>query len=376
MGINSLIIYFRTDASIDIGSGHVMRCLTLAEALQREGHHCLFICRNHEGHLAHFIMQKGFEYHLLNSADQSKMFKTDEPRLTHSNWLGVSWQTDAQQTLEVVAHKPPDWLIVDHYALDAKWEHQLAEAVGQIMVIDDLADREHECTVLLDQNLGRDYADYKQLIPSNCKMLIGPKYALLRPAFAELRPGSLERRRSQGLKRILISLGGVDRTNMTSEVLEALIKSALHEDTELDIVMGGAAPHVESVKKQASQLPYQTTVSIDVNDMAERMSRADLAIGAAGVTAWERCCLGLPCILLTLAENQVSGTQALVKSGAAVSLEKNIPLNSSLPSLLESLKNNSETLSRMAKAAAQLTNGEGTTKVCRTLLYSDDISHE
>ena len=369
-------IAFRADASIQIGMGHVMRCLTLAEELRRQGHQCLFICRNHEGHLADLITQKGVEHHLLRSPEPSGMFAIEEPKHAHSDWLGVSWQTDAAQTFEVLARDNTDWLVVDHYALDAKWEHQLAEAVGQVMVIDDLADREHECAVLLDQNLGREPSDYEKLVPPTCKKLIGPQYALLRPEFSELRPACLERRRSPELKRILISLGGVDRTNVTGEVLEALANSALAEDAELDIVMGSSAPHLESVKKQASQLPFQATVSVGVNDMAERMSRADLAIGAAGGTAWERCCLGLPSILLILADNQVAGTEALVKKRAAMTLEKNTPLNSSLPALLESLKSNFETLASMAKAAARLTNGEGTTTICRTLYCSDDISHE
>src|SRR5690606_12034475 len=109
----------------------------------------------------------------------------------------------------------PDWLVADHYALDAKCELALINVVGRIMVIDDLANRPHECVLLLDQNLGRLESDYDDLLPENCQRLIGPHYALLRPEFAELRELSLKRRQPPKLKRILVFLGGVDRTNVT-----------------------------------------------------------------------------------------------------------------------------------------------------------------
>lgn len=372
---HSLTVAFRADASVQIGSGHVMRCLTLAEELRRQGHQCLFICRNHEGHLADFIAQKGFELHLLQS-EQLETLAKDEPALAHSGWLGVPWQTDATQTLEVLARNNIDWLIVDHYAVDAQWERSLAEVIGQIMVIDDLADREHACAVLLDQNLGRQSEDYKALVPPTCTKLIGPPYALLRPEFSELRSASLARRHTPELKRILISLGGVDLSNVTSQVLEALSCSTLPPETELDIVMGGAAPHLEAVKKQALELPFQATVSVSVSDMAERMCSADLAIGAAGGTAWERCCLGLPTILLVLADNQISGTKALVRAGAAITIEQSTSLTSALLSNLELLNGNSEFLVKMAQAAAQLTDGRGATKACHTLQRSEHSSYE
>jgi len=369
-------VAFRADSSVQIGTGHIMRCLTLAEELRRQGHQCLFICRNHAGHLADLITQKGFDLHLLQPPEPLETLVKDEPALAHSDWLGVQWQTDATQTLEVLARNDIDWLIVDHYALDSQWERQLAEAVGQIMVIDDLADREHECAVLLDQNLGRESANYETLVPSTCTKLIGPQFALLRPEFAELRPASLERRRLPELKRILISLGGVDRANVTGQVLKALSHITLPPETELDVVMGSFAPHLEVIKKQASKLPFQATVSVSVSDMAERMYSADLAIGAAGGTAWERCCLGLPSILLVLADNQVSGAKALVRAGAAITLKQSASLTAALLSKLESLNKNSEVLEKMAQASAQLTDGRGATKVCHTLQRFEHSSYE
>jgi UDP-2,4-diacetamido-2,4,6-trideoxy-beta-L-altropyranose hydrolase len=270
----------------------------------------------------------------------------------------VPWQEDARQTLDALKAWKPDWLVVDHYALDAKWERALADAAGKIMVIDDLANRPHECELLLDQNLGRVASDYDGLLPAECQRLIGPRYALLRPEFAALREQSLSRRSNPELKRILISLGGVDRTNVTGRVLEALSESALPRSTELDIIMGAAAPYLDDVRQQTARLPFKATVSVNVKDMAQRMCLADLAIGAAGSTSWERCCLGLPAILMVLAENQVPGAKALEAAGAAKMIGVPALVATMLPSIFAALSNTTW-LIRMSKAAANITDGQG-----------------
>ena len=275
-------VAFRADASVEIGTGHVMRCLTLADELARQGNECRFICREHEGHLGDLISSKGYGLRLLPACIDNELNMKNSSSDNYALWLGVPWQEDARQTLEALTPWVPDWLVVDHYALDAKWEQALAKAVGSIMVIDDLANRPHECALLLDQNLGRVESNYDGLLPVDCQRLIGPGYALLRPEFAELRERSLNRRQLRELKRILIFLGGVDRTNVTGGVLDALAESPLPASTELDIVMGAAAPYLDEVREQADRLPYRATVSLNVIDMAERMCLADLSIGAAG----------------------------------------------------------------------------------------------
>ncbi len=311
-------VAFRTDASVRIGTGHVMRCLTLADELARQGHQCRFVCREHEGHLGDLIAGKGHGLTLLPSRSDNELALKDHGSDNYALWLGVPWQEDACQTLDALKAWKPDWLVVDHYALNAKWERALADAVGKIMVIDDLANRPHECALLLDQNLGRVASDYDGLLPGGCQRLIGPRYALLRPEFAKLREQSLKRRRHPELKRILISLGGVDRTNVTGRVLEALSESSLPASTELDIIMGAAAPYLDDVRQQAARLPFRATVSVNVRDMAQRMCLADLSIGAAGSTSWERCCLGLPTIVVVLADNQKQSAEFLSKHRIAI----------------------------------------------------------
>lgn len=358
---------FRADASLEIGTGHVMRCLTLADELRHQGHQCCFICRDHEGHLGELIVRKGYELHLLSGSGLAQEPPTEAMDNPHAGWLGVSWHQDAEQTREVLSAMEADWLVVDHYALDADWERCVAESVDRILVIDDLADRQHECSMLLDQNLGRVASDYDQRVPTDCVRLIGPRYALLRPEFASLRERSLVRREHPEMKRILVSLGGVDRDNVTGRVLDALADAARPRDTELDIIMGASAPYLAEVRAQAAEMPFSATVQVNVSDMAERMCLADVSIGAAGGTSWERCCLGLPAVLVVLADNQVSGAAALERAGAALVISEPEALKAELPSVLARMSDPA-TLQAMSHAAAEVTAGEGASMVADSMV--------
>lgn len=362
-----MLVAFRADASEHIGTGHVMRCLTLADELARQEHQCKFICRKHQGHLGDLIASKGYELTMLPAPDAVEVESSDNWNNTYADWLGVPWQQDAKETLEALAPIEADWLVVDHYALDALWEQQVAKKAGRVMVIDDLANRQHECALLLDQNLGRGASDYDGLVPENCVRLIGPEYALLRPEFAPRREFSLKRREQPELKRILISLGGVDRTNMTGQVLEALAETALPGKTQLDIIMGASAPYLDEVRQQAAQLSPTATVNVSVGDMAERMCLADLSIGAAGGTSWERCCLGLPAVLVILADNQVPGARALEAAGATLTVTGPEAVQAALPSALAKI-GEPGCLQRMSRAAAAITDGKGTAIVVESMV--------
>jgi len=360
-----VLVVFRTDASIQIGTGHVMRCLTLANELTRQGHECWFVCREHPGNLADLIASQGHGLTLLPAPSNYSLEEKDASSDDYSLWLGVSWQEDARQTLDVISPLKPDWLVVDHYGLDAQWECTLASAVGDIMVIDDLANRPHMCALLLDQNLGRVASDYDGFLPTECNRLIGSSYTLLRPEFAALREKSLERRKDRELKRILISLGGVDRTNVTGKVLEALATSSLPTSTELDIIMGAAAPYLDEVRQQVAQLPFKATVSVSVKVMAERMCQADLSIGAAGSTSWERCCMGLPSITVILAENQRLIAEALSKYKACLLVDTS-RVTEELPGLIEMYASDAEVGLHLTQNAAQVCDGGGAERIVST----------
>lgn len=355
----SISIVFRTDASIDIGTGHVMRCLTLADELRERGANCRFVCRAHVGNLIDQIDERGYEVQMLPIT--TNRIQCDS-LLAHASWLGTDWLTDAHQTLAVLGDKREDWLIVDHYALDARWERILSSSYRRLMVIDDLADRHHQCALLLDQNLGRQTQDYVNLVPAQCKVLTGSQYALIRPEFNALRSYSLQRRQQPVLKQVLISMGGVDQSNVTSQLLQALKCCELPQDCHFSVVMGLNAPWLQEVRELAENMPWPTEVLVNISDMAQRMADSDLAIGAAGSTSWERCCMGLPALMVVLADNQRVIAEALQRSGAAKIMD-NVSAVSMKCNELSAHAANYRSLHDMSIAAARVVDGLGSSRV-------------
>ena len=368
--VNPLILHpkqiaFRTDASIQIGTGHVMRCLTLADALREQGAECLFVCRSHEGHLLDLIAQCGHRVVALPVLTADTMPSSADT--AHAHWLGTDWHSDAAVTRQALGDEPVDWLVVDHYALDIRWEQALRPACQRLMVIDDLADRAHDSDLLLDQNLGRTAADYRKLLRSNTTALIGPKYALLRPAFAQLRAESLARRVSPRLNRLLITMGGVDKDNATGRVLDALNVSTLPTDLLITVVMGPHAPWLREVQAQSSLMHWPTQVLVGVSDMARLMADSDLAIGAAGSTSWERCCLGLPSVQVVLADNQINLAESLGLAGVAI----NTTINGIEIELKKICSENWIDVGRFKKmsvSASKLVDGLGARKIVKYLM--------
>ncbi len=353
-------LVFRADASLEIGTGHVMRCVTLAQAFRQQGAHSRFICRMLPGNLIDFIRGRGFEVQNLPVEHQAHE-DSEPPLIGHAAWLGTDWKSDADVTQDALGARVVDWLIVDHYALDARWERQLRPACHRLMVIDDLADRSHDCDMLLDQNLGRDAKDYAARVPQHCTCLVGPHYALLRPEFSELREYSLRRREAPVLKQILISMGGVDKDNATSKVLEALKDVSLPRGCRVIVVMGAQAPWLEQVRAVAATLPCPTEVRVNIDDMAQVMADSDLAIGAAGSTTWERCCLGLPSMIVVLAENQQPIAKALHEKNAAVNLGsvEDTEFSNKLTRTLHRMTSEQGLLESMIKYTAAVTHGAG-----------------
>lgn len=357
-------IGFRVDASLQIGSGHVVRCLTLADALRTRGARCTFVCREQDGNLLSLIKQRGHAALSLPVIDSVIDVPVD---LAHSAWLRTSWNIDAVQTQQALLGQSIDWLVVDHYALDCRWEQDMRGLCNKILVIDDLADRPHDCNLLLDQNLGRTSQDYLGLLIQNSEVLIGPRYALLRPEFEQWRAKSLIRRAKGEFKHLLITLGGVDNDNVTGKVLNELKKSKLSTELHITVVMGATAPWQAKVQDQAKQMPWPTNVLVGVSNMAELMAKSSLAIGAAGSTAWERCSLGLPTLMVVLAENQTHGANALQNSGAAL-LMKSI---NDIPKILDTYQisgSMGESLKKMSEIAAGITDGQGTNYIADKMI--------
>jgi UDP-2,4-diacetamido-2,4,6-trideoxy-beta-L-altropyranose hydrolase len=357
-------VVFRADASLEIGTGHVMRCLTLAEALRQQGATCRFVSRSHAGNRIDTIRARGFEVaELPVTGHGAPAFAVTR----HDGWLGSDWRTDAQQTAAALGGGQVDWLIVDHYALEMHWESALRPHVRHILAIDDLADRRHDCDLLLDQNLGRVASHYAALVPEGCRVLAGPQFALLRPQFAALRAASLARRDRPTLEHLLISMGGIDAGNATGAVLDALRQCRLPADLHISVVMGGTAPALAAVREAAAGLPWHTEVLVDVEGMAALMASSDLAIGAAGSTAWERCCLGLPSVVVALADNQRDAAGLLQGAGAAVCVDLGAEFAASLQQALARVASG-EPLVAMSLAARRITDGAGCGRVVADIL--------
>ncbi|KQC04393.1 MAG: hypothetical protein APR53_03345 [Methanoculleus sp. SDB] len=300
MVLMNMHIVFRTDASLTIGTGHIMRCLNLAEYLVGKGADVSFICREHEGHLCDLIEDHGFPVHRLPPPEDGF---AAESKPAHAAWLGAAWQEDSEQTIAVIRNSgaKPDWLVVDHYALDHRWERTIRPYAERIFVIDDLADRTHDCEILLDQNLVADlHTRYREKVPKGCAFLLGPGYALLQPFYADLHDRIPPR--EGPIRNILISFGGGDNDNLTGLALAAFI-GLNRTDIEVNVVIPDSSPHNHIVRDLAAGFA-NIHLHGNLPTLAPLMVKADLAIGAAGTTSWERLCLGLPALVVTLAENQ------------------------------------------------------------------------
>lgn len=289
-------IAFRVDASATIGTGHVMRCLTLADTLMQQGASCRFISRHLPNYLQVLIESKGHQS--IRVSDGSTAETSDE--LPHAHFLGTSQAQDAEQTRAALKNLKPAWLVIDHYAIDYRWESSLRPFTDKLMVIDDLADRDHDCDLLVDQNLYPDMdRRYREKIPKMAEALLGAKYAILRQEFSEARKRAQVR--TGQARRILIFFGGMDTANYTLPVLRA-IKSSQLKALKVDVVIGAEHPTRESISNICQDQGYRC--HIQTKKMAELLLQADLAIGAGGSTSWERCCLGLPSLAYIVAPNQ------------------------------------------------------------------------
>lgn len=297
-------VVFRVDASARMGIGHLMRCLTLAESLRKRNVQIRFVCREHTGNLITLLQQKAMPVTVLPAPAVSDTASGEN----YAAWLGVTQAEDAEQTIKALSGEKPHWLVVDHYGLDVEWEQRLRPHTNRLMVIDDLANRHHDCDVLLDQNYSAEgERRYAGLVPDTCKLLVGPRYALLRPEYAAYRK-TLRTREGQ-VARVLVFFGGSDPQNMTGVALEALSHTELHH-LGVDVVIGANNPHREALVKKTAEMAQATIYGLRPH-LADLMAQADLAIGAGGATTWERLCLGLPSLVVSIAENQVPSCAAL-----------------------------------------------------------------
>jgi len=354
-------IAFRLDASNLIGTGHFMRCMTLAVALKKRGAEVLFVCRHLPDYLHGMLVEHEIELALLNTTKTESV--TDD--LTHAHWLGVSQQLDAEETIQVLlSDRTWDWLVVDHYALDICWEERLRKTVNKIIVIDDIADRQHDCDLLLDQNYHVDMnGRYEGKVTSQCQLLLGPMYALLRVDFQILHKSA--KLRSGPVNRILVFFGGVDASNFTGTSIEALSEIEI-PGLHVDVVIGANHPYLNKIKEACESKGFVCYVQTD--KMAELMAAADLAIGAGGSATWERCSLGLPSLTVALADNQVEIAKGLDVFGACVFIGTLKSVNAvDIQREITLLVNSPHQIRELSEKSFSITDGMGVNRICREM---------
>jgi len=307
-------IVIRADASIHIGSGHIMRCLVLANALREQGHTVSFASRPQQGDRVEFVRNKGFEvYELVIPA----YWQSPQNSADYVAWLQVPWQKDAESLIHQVDNV--DLLIVDHYGLNADWELLVKNSLlCKVFAIDDLV-RKHQADLILDQTLLRNSLEYKDINPRSV-VLVGCDFALLKPNFISYREKALEVSVLPLEVKILISMGGVDQPNATLQTLEALSK-IIGNKPSVTVLLSSAAPHYQSVKNFSLEHSSWVNHIGFVENMAELMLAHHIAIGAPGGTSWERACLGIPSIIIPLADNQQTISAKLVQVGAVIRVD-------------------------------------------------------
>jgi len=329
---------FMTAASPRIGGGHVVRCLALAQALNRRGVQCVFAINR-------------------QSADTVGLPGGEMLRIV---------EAEARDGLAALAEYRPDVAVFDGYGIDREIERQWRGRSLRV-VFDDLADRPHECDLLVDSGPARTVKDYEAHVGTDCEVMAGPAYAVLRPAFPAARKRSLARRATGVVRRVFVSMGYTDVGGVTRRVVEGVF--AASPEWQIDVVTGHGAESLSWLRQSAARERLSIHVDLDSTAMVELMVSADLAVGAGGGTALERCCLGLPSLMIVVAGNQRSAAQALDRGGAAQLLGDAADLSTSqIAESLAGFARQSERLVECSRAAAATVDGEGAERVSERIM--------
>jgi UDP-2,4-diacetamido-2,4,6-trideoxy-beta-L-altropyranose hydrolase len=357
-------VFFRVDASAQMGAGHFMRCLTLAESLRNRSVQVAFVCREHEGNLIEYLRQRDIPVSVLGKPGNGTFLAND-----YATWLGTSQSEDAEQTASALCDLRPEWLVVDHYAIDAEWETRLRPHIGNLFVIDDLANRKHACDVLLDQNYSFDEDRYSSLVPAQCRLLLGPKYALLRSEFARLRPYGVPT--FHELDSILIFFTAGNDQGETLKAMQGVHR--LGKPLRVDVVVGGSNPDNPAIQEMCSEMSWNFHCQVD--NMAELIAKADMVIGAGGSSNWERCAFGRPALVAILSDNQAPIAHALASAGAVMNLGWAHKLTSrDYMAALAAIT--PEQLATMSRKASGLVDAVGTQRITDLLLAAQSKSIE
>ncbi|BAW97774.1 glycosyltransferase family 28 protein (plasmid) [[Synechococcus] sp. NIES-970] len=335
----------RADASSQIGTGHVMRCLALAQALQASD----FIVT--------FLMMGA-------TSPLEERLATNDIRIKYALAKPGSFE-DAKQTVHLTQQLQAEWIIVDGYQFGAQYQKILKQAGLKVLFFDDYGHVQHYCAdIVLNQNLGAN-PDWYRHRESYTQLLLGCSYTLLRKEFWSWR--GWQREILPVAKKILVTLGGSDPDNVTLKAIHALQQI---KNTELDIlvVVGGTNPHYVQLQEAVQTMTLNLRLVKNVANMPELMAWADLAIAAGGSTNWELAFMGLPTVVITLADNQRDIAQKLDQLGVVINLGWHLDVTKgAIAQAVSHLLQNSQQQQAMSQKAQQLIDGKGSQRVIEAM---------
>ncbi len=350
----------RVDASRAMGTGHLHRSIALAHALRAQGDDVAFVTRDLGLDSGATLARAGFDAVTILPRPSTDSLESD-PDIPHSDWAEVPQSQDMDETAQAAKAHAPDWVVVDSYAFDARWHHSVSTALDRpIAAIDDVADRAMACDLIVDHTYAPDHAaKYEKAIdPAKARLLGGPSYALLGPAFAEApRAVFCDKVRSIG-----VFMGGVDAGDHTSAALDGVELAGFQGPVE--VVTTSANPGLTRLKARV-EARANTKLSLNQPDLAGFFARHDLQIGAGGGATWERCCLGAPTLLVVVAANQNAVAKPLADDGVVALAPE--PTAQAIAGPLSALIEDPERRRALAEKSRALVDGCGAARVAREM---------
>jgi len=355
-------VVFRVDSSTKIGAGHIYRCMAIAECMLEKDVDVSFICRNLAGNFTSLLKEKNIPVVILPAFLNSSEISDNE-----FEDFGFSQDEDAKQTVNALISHKPDWIIVDHYALDEQWERILRPYCNKLMVIDDMASHRHDCDLLLNQNYSFENKGlYKKMVPPSCQILLGPNYALLRKEFQILR--NLKTYRSKSLEIFLVFFTAGNDQGETLKAMKGLV--LFGKAKQVDIVIGKGNPDIITIKAMCDFQKWGFHCQIDY--MPKLIMQSDLVIGGGGSSNWERCALNVPALIVILAENQLAIAEALDNAGIVINLgwSKNVQIEDYAKALNTLTP---QQLISMSEKGSSLVDAQGSQRLVEKLISKKNI---
>tara|TARA_Y100000816_G_scaffold161600_1_gene115613 strand:- start:2502 stop:3581 length:1080 start_codon:yes stop_codon:yes gene_type:complete len=356
--MNKTTFIFRVDSSLEIGTGHLIRCLALAGYLLECNSEVVFICRDHQGSCHGMIEEQNFNLHLLHGKEKKIISKNPD------DWLGYSQLQDAHESSEIISKYPKAHVIVDHYSLDYSWESNIK--CDSITVIDDLANRSHKCNLLIDQSLKNTKSDYEDLIDGNFSF-VGGNNLILREEFIEANDWQ-----GPGSKKVFLCMGGIDPFNHTELILKSIInshKNSLDNEKLSEIIVIAGNSYNKNLDE--NHFINESNLKVKICKSPKRISKfmlqSDLCVLSCGTLILEACALGVPSLGIVLAENQKKTADFLKMTGAIELHDMKNNYNSTIYSSINSLLGNSQELLNFSKKQKQVVSKSSKQTILRNI---------